>query len=246
MSNAGSLRVGHGEREQVVVQLTQQYAEGRLAAEEVEERTARARAARTVADLDRVVSDLPVVRPSEELRRARAATDLARLGTDPGHPLALSAGVASHVRRGVWTVPPYLALTTGLGTVLLDFQLAVCTHPVIDVSVVGGLGSVVLVLPTGWAAETDRLTKGMGTVSSTVDAVPRPGSPLLVLHGSCTAGAVRVRYPRWDDRRRMRGALRRGAAAVEAAGTRSRPFDPGWGAGPQDAPAPRNPTGQTR
>jgi hypothetical protein len=58
--------VGHEERERVVHVLMQQYAEGRLTPGELDDRSARARQARTYTDLDRLVADLPVVPPSTE------------------------------------------------------------------------------------------------------------------------------------------------------------------------------------
>lgn len=242
MTDAGSLRVGHEEREQVGLALRQQYAEGRLRPDELQERMTLARSAQTFAELDRLVADLPIRPPSAEL--TRPAPTIARespvVGADPQHPLTISAGVSSHVRRGIWTVPAYLRLNAGLGTVKLDFQQAICPHAVVDVAVLGGVGSVVLVVPEGWGANTDRVGKGMGSVVNRVDEIPRPGQPLLVLHGTSAAGTVRVRYPGWGDRRAVRKAQRRGRTGVAGRGSVTVSGPPpvlrDWSAGPQDAP----------
>ncbi|MGV1009040.1 MAG: DUF1707 SHOCT-like domain-containing protein [Dermatophilaceae bacterium] len=244
MTDAGAMRVGYEEREHVVVQLTEQCAAGRLTPDELQQRTAEARSARTFADLDRLVADLPVALPSIELQPPRASTNLSLLGTSPEHPLVLSAGMSSHVRRGVWTVPAYLSLSAGAGTVKLDFQQAICPHPVVDVAVSGGLGSIVLVLPEGWAANTDQIGKGIGSVSNKVDALPQPGKPLLVLHGSSAVGSVKVRHPSRRDRRLMRRALSRREfhvgpeAYADGAGSPAGPGQDGRDSGPQDAPFP--------
>jgi hypothetical protein len=250
MTDAGALRVGYAEREHVVVLLTQQCAGGRLTPDELQQRSAEARSARTFADLDRLVADLPVVLPSAELAPPRASntppalTDLSLLGTSPDHRLVLAAGMSSHVRRGVWTVPAYLSLSAGAGTVKLDFQQAICAHPVVDVAVSGGLGSVVLIVPEGWAANTDQVGKGIGSVTNKVDALPQPGKPLLVLHGSSAVGSIKVRHPSRLDRWLMRRALRRGeshAGPESYAGGAGTPLGPGqggWDSGPQDAPLP--------
>ncbi|MEP6629984.1 MAG: DUF1707 domain-containing protein [Lapillicoccus sp.] len=247
MTDAASLRVGHEEREHVVLALRQQYAEGRLRPQELQERMAMARAARTFADLDGLVADLPILAPSSELTRPSGprvqVSGAGEVGADPDHRLTLTAGVSSHVRRGIWTVPAYLRLNVGLGTVKLDFQQAICPHPVVDIAVLGGLGTVVLVVPVGWGATTDRVGKGIGSVSNRVDEVPQPGRPLLVLHGSSAAGSVRVRYPGWHDRRAARRAERRvrgGVAGRPVGRTGSAaPVAGGWSAGPQDAPPSR-------
>jgi Domain of unknown function (DUF1707)/2TM domain len=54
-----SLRASDADRERVVDLLRQAHAEGRLTAEEFDERMGRAFEARTYADLDRLTTDLP-------------------------------------------------------------------------------------------------------------------------------------------------------------------------------------------
>ncbi|MEP6649133.1 MAG: DUF1707 domain-containing protein [Lapillicoccus sp.] len=243
MTDAGSLRVGHEEREQLVHVLMQQYAEGRLTPGELDDRTSRARQARMYTDLDRLVSDLPVTPPSAELRRMATTADLARLGTDPDHRQTMTGGMSSYVRRGVWTVPAYLYLNAGMATVKLDFQQAICPHPVVDIAVSAGVGAVVLVVPEGWAANTDQVGKGIGAVANKVDTVPQPGKPLLVLHGSSVAGSVRVRYASRRDRYVMRRNLKRGGldnqpGAGPNGGATNRETTPGVRPStPQDAPS---------
>ena len=240
VTDAGSLRVGHEERERVVHVLMQQYAEGRLTAGELDDRSARARQARTYGDLDRLVADLPVGPPSAEVRRTSTTAELARLGTDPDHRQTMSGGMSSFVRRGVWTVPAYLNLTAGMATVKLDFQQAICPHDVVDILVSAGLGAVVLVVPEGWAANTDQVGKGIGSVSNKVDTVRQPGKPLLVLRGNSVAGSVRVRYPSRQDRYLMRRHLKRGSGDLQPGPstlTSRVGTPPGVGsATPQDAP----------
>ena len=238
------MRVGHEDRERVVHLLMQQYAEGRLTAGELEDRSALARQARVYADLDGLVADLPVPIPSAQVRRMATTADLARLGTDPAHPHTMSGGMSSFVRRGIWTVPGYLNLSAGMATVKLDFQQAICSHEVIDVHVSAGLGSVVLVVPEGWAANTDQVVKGIGSVSNKVDTVPHPGKPLLVLHGNSMAGSVRVRYPSRHDRYLMRRHLKRGGVdtqpgtSTNVSANTAGAIPGGQSSTPQDAPAP--------
>jgi hypothetical protein len=240
VTDAGSLRVGHDEREQLVHVLMQQYAEGRLTASELDDLSARARQARTYADLDRLVADLPVPPPSAAVRHTTVTANLARLGTDPEHRQSMTGGMSSYVRRGVWTVPAYLYLNAGMATVKLDFQQAVCPHDVVDIAVSAGVGAVVLVVPEGWAANTDQVGKGIGAVSNAVDAVPAPGKPLLVVHGSSVAGSVRVRYPSRRDRYLMRRNLKRLKAGSSSSSRVETGMGPALGGSttgtPQDAP----------
>jgi hypothetical protein len=63
-----SLRVSDRERDEVTTQLRDHAAEGRLSPEELDERVERALAARTGADLDAVLADLPRGRTIVERR----------------------------------------------------------------------------------------------------------------------------------------------------------------------------------
>ncbi len=242
MDGAGQLRVGHAEREHVVLLLRQQYAEGRLTEGELDQRMIVARAARTFLDLDGLVADLPLVPPSRQLTGLVAGTTHEQLGADPDHRLTLTAGISSHTRNGRWTVPAFMRFNAGIATLKVDFQQAHCPHAVVDIKVTGGLGWVILVVPEGWGVNTDRIGKGVGSLSNRVNEIPRQGMPLLVLHGSSGAGSVRVRHPGWNDRRQARKAMRRGQLSspppAVAPVVDSGPAHPGASPGPQDAPAP--------
>jgi Domain of unknown function (DUF1707)/2TM domain len=58
-SQRASLRASDADRERFVAALRQHHAEGRLTLEELDERTERAYAARTLGDLDALGTDLP-------------------------------------------------------------------------------------------------------------------------------------------------------------------------------------------
>jgi Domain of unknown function (DUF1707)/2TM domain len=68
-----SLRVSDRERDEVATLLRDHAAEGRLTAEELDERLGAALAARTGSDLDAVLADLPAKRSDAERTRRRAA-----------------------------------------------------------------------------------------------------------------------------------------------------------------------------
>jgi hypothetical protein len=149
--------------------------------------------------------------------------------------------MSSYVRRGIWTVPAYLNLNAGMATVKLDFQQANCPHDVVDIQVSAGVGAVVLVVPDGWGVNTDQIGKGIGSVSNKVDSIPQAGKPLLVLHGSSVAGAVKVRYPGRHDRYMMRRNVKRlkaGSSSSSRVETDMGPAPGGSATGtPQDAPS---------
>jgi hypothetical protein len=132
-----------------------------------------------------------------------------RPGYSPQDPLVLAAGSSTLRKEGAWTVPPYLRIAGDLGAVRLDFRRAQLTSEVIWVDISGGVGSIVMVVPEGWAAQADRLRPGMGSPKLRVVEETVAHFPLLVLTGSLGVGSLAVRYPNRRDERWLARQLRR-------------------------------------
>nr|WP_300146378.1 DUF1707 domain-containing protein [Propionicimonas sp.] len=203
MAEPGYLRIGNAERREAIELLQRAGAEGRLSDQEVSERSARVQAALTYADLDLLFADLPVTPPSRRRDQQFIPTAPQSPGWSPGNRLVLSAGMSRERRRGRWEIPPYLRVSGDFGSVVLDCREAVCLAPVVDIDVLGGAGSVRIIVPDGWGVDTQQVTKGWGTVRNRADAVPGPGQPLLVLHGSAGVGSLKIR-PATSARQRRR------------------------------------------
>jgi len=76
MTKVGSLRASDAEREQIVSRLHKAATEGRIAAEELEQRVSAALKARTYGELDATVADLPghgLEQPRRDARRRSPA-----------------------------------------------------------------------------------------------------------------------------------------------------------------------------
>ena len=73
---SGSLRVSDADRDRAIAELSEHYQAGRLTTEELEDRTGRALAARTSADLAALFTDLP--------RRQAPVTSAASAPASPG------------------------------------------------------------------------------------------------------------------------------------------------------------------
>lgn len=198
------LRAGDADREAVVEILRDAAAEGRLSLEEMGERQDSAYAARTFAELEPLVADLPdAVLPWA----ARGATPVVRGGGVPAsadEPLVITAGGSNQARRGRWRVPTRLTLQPQMATVVLDFREALCPA-VVDIEVKGGMGNVTLVVPEGWHVDADRLSSSWGTVRNKRAAPPERGAPTLVVHGGIGMGTFRARGPLFYERRGTAG-----------------------------------------
>lgn len=209
MTSSGEYRIGDAEREQAVAELRRAAEDGRVTAEELDARVDRARSARTAGELGAVLADL---HPASEVQlpasQARVLAALADVGFRPDSPLSLTAGFASEKRSGQWVVPPFLRVQGAMDTVRLDCLQARAGAEVIDLEVQPGLGTIVLVLPDGWAVNADQLSKGWGTVKVKVPGLPAPGCPLIIAHGTLGMGTFKARpasrFDLWRLRRRNR------------------------------------------
>ncbi|MFH9420964.1 DUF1707 domain-containing protein [Streptomyces sp. NPDC017529] len=184
----GELRASHSDREAVVEQLREAAAEGRIDLAELDTRLEQALTAKTFADLAPLTADLP--------------TGATLLG--PGEPLVLRGGFHGVARTGRWQVPAHVTAHGGMGGVRLDFTRAECRLPEVEVEVHGEMAGVTVVLPEGWAADTDGVATGMGTVKDKTTPERLPGTPLIRLTGTAGMAGVVVRHPSARERRQLK------------------------------------------
>jgi hypothetical protein len=204
-AGAGSIRIGDRERDAVAAVLQEAAADGRLSMAELDDRLDAALQAKTHADLDPLVADLSVEVPSQQSAGTSQAQRPRSAGYSREDPLRLDGGMSSEKRQGVWTMPPFILINQGVGSVKLNCLEATPAAQVIEIEVVGGAGSIVLVLPDGWAVDADRLSKSWGSKNVKVPREPAPGKPLLVIYGSLGMGSLKVRPPNSLDQRRIAG-----------------------------------------
>jgi hypothetical protein len=174
------LRMSDADREAVSERLRRAVGEGRLTLDEFEERVSGVLAARTFAEVEPYVADLPggPVAPS--------APESAELRT-----------TASTLKRsGRWVVARRLRVTARAGSVKLDFTEAVVAHRRVEIDLNVTAGSTTLVLPAGASAEIDDVEVVAG--SAKLRKVPTaPGAePHFVVRGVQRAGSLVVRYQR--------------------------------------------------
>ena len=213
MTEPTPLRIGNAEREAAAALLRRAGDDGRLTAAEVAERLASAGQARTQADLDALLADLVIPGPTAvqaAIVPAYSAVPAVRPGPPvppgmrPDDPLQLTAVMMRAKRGGSWELPPFVRAHAVLDTVRLDCLTAAAEGPLIDLEVLPGAGTVLLVLPEGWAVNVDRLSRGLGTVKVSVPTEPAWGHPLIVVRGSVGMGTFKARGANWFERRRLR------------------------------------------
>ena len=188
------LRASHDDRDRVVEMLRISAGDGRLTAEELDERLELAMTARTYGELATLVSDLP---------------EAGSVGSAPGVPPKAKDIVridcrSSHVRRdGPWVVPQRMEVKVTSGHVTLDFTQATIMQPTLRIDMEVRSGHVRLVTKPGIVVDTDDVAVRSGHVK--VRAAAGAEVPVLlrievagkVGSGHFLAGPPRVRRSFW-------------------------------------------------
>ncbi|NNN37812.1 DUF1707 domain-containing protein [Streptomyces sp. S3(2020)] len=134
------LRASHADRDRVVDVLRVAAGDGRLTAEELDERLESALSARTLGELAGLTADLPADVAGE-------VKDVVRIEQQGG----------SAVRGDGWAVPRRLEVESSWGDVTLDFTDAVITYDTLYVDLDMRGGTLRLVTRPGVVVETDSL-----------------------------------------------------------------------------------------
>lgn len=190
LSRPGELRASHADRDAVVEQLREAAGDGRLTAEELDERLERALTARTYGELAVLTTDLPAAGASHAPAvpgPLPAARELARIDVTSGN-----AG-----RNGAWVVPQRMECSVTSGNVRLDFTRAVLTGRVLHVEADVRSGTITLITRPGVVVDADDVSIGSGNVK--VRSPWRPGTPeelRIVVSGRVRSGNITARPPR--------------------------------------------------
>src|SRR5690349_24594140 len=149
------LRASHDDRDRVVELLRVSAGDGRLTAEELDERLEQAMTARTYGELARLVADLPAQGPmAAPPPTAARAKDVVRIDTRSGH--------VKRVDR--WVVPQRMEVKVTSGHVLLDFTEAVITQPTLALNVEVRSGHIKLLTRPGIVVDADDVAVRSGHV----------------------------------------------------------------------------------
>lgn len=144
--SAMSLAPNALQREQVVQQLCTHFASNHLTMEELEDRIDRAYKAPSLAELDGLVSGLPVLAGDAPLPSAAIATPERTAVAVPARDVLIGI-MSGHSRRGRWLVPRHLKVFTVMGGVDLDLREAVLAPGVSEIEVTAVMGGVNVIVP---------------------------------------------------------------------------------------------------
>jgi hypothetical protein len=200
VARGGELRASHDDRDRVVDRLRVAAGDGRLTAEELDERVGAALTARTYSELTALVSDLP----------AAGAAAVGVPEAKPKEMLRIETHSTTARRDGRWLVPQRMELRVASGSVTLDFTEAVITWPSLEIDAEVRSGAVTLVTKPGIVVDADDVAIRSGNVK--VDAPWGADVPVLLrisVSGQVGSGTIRARPPRPPRRTFWRWLLRR-------------------------------------
>ncbi|HUJ06867.1 MAG TPA: DUF1707 domain-containing protein [Streptosporangiaceae bacterium] len=200
------LRASHEDRDRVIELLRVAAGDGRLTAEELDERIEIAFSARTYGELALLTADLPVVgQPVAALAASPSAKNVVRIDCRSGNAR----------RDGRWVVPRRIEVRVTSGGVKLDFTQAVFEQRALEIDAEVRSGSLRLITRPGVVVDADDVVVRSGNVR-----VKAPwGSDVrpeltVTISGKVGSGTIVARPPRrtfwqWLTRRPLRYAITR-------------------------------------
>ena len=202
---AGGIRASDAERDATVERLSRAAGDGRLTLEEFSQRMEQATAAKTRAELGRLVADLPA-EPAVAGAVAAPASAPATWHVSPVGGLRVS---------GPWRMARHVIVASIVGGTWLDLSEAQLAAPEVTLTTVSLVGGTRIMVPPGIRVEAS----GFSLVGGTrVEGGPEPGpgAPTVYIRAFSLVGGVRIQRsgPRGD--RGPRGTARAGGLARRA------------------------------
>ncbi|MBB0244822.1 DUF1707 domain-containing protein [Streptomyces alkaliphilus] len=185
-ATAPAMRASDADRDRVAEILREALAEGRLDAEEHAERIDAVYRARTRAELEPLVRDLPVGQPFGTPPPAPAGA------TPSGATRNVVAVLGGAERRGRWRVSGRVNVVAFLGGVELDLTQAFFDQRVVTLNVTAVLGGVEIKVP-GNVTVRGSGTGILGGFSMGGHESSDPNAPVLVIQGLALLGGVEVK-----------------------------------------------------
>ena len=179
---AAGIRASDAERDATLQRLSAASGDGRLTLEEFSQRMDRATTAKTRAELDRLVADLP--------KDADAASSaVAERG--PGRPSWHVSPIGGLSVSGPWRMERSVIVVSLIGGADLDLSQTQLAAPEVTLTKVSLLGGVSIGVPPGIRVDASGFSLIGGT---SVDAGPEPGpdAPTVHIRAFSLLGGTRI------------------------------------------------------
>ena len=203
------MRASDAERERVTEILSRAAAVGQLDVDELDERLQAAWAARTRADLERLVADVDVeVDPGEAALAAPRANDRVKVVGHEGSRWIISI-MGGNERRGRWRIANRCTVLNIMGGSNLDLCDAELSGQVTELNFFSLMGGGEIRVPDDVRVDISKFALMGGHEVRLGDAAPPPTSPLIRIRLVSIMGGAQVRRGR-KRREHERGPLEPG------------------------------------
>ena len=196
-----SLRASDKDRESAAEVLREAAGEGRLSMTELDERLDAVYEAKTYAELEPIIRDLPhrVIAPdAAAVQASPPASAVERSGAKPasGSAIAVMSGFS---RKGDWVVPANFTAVVVMGGGELDLRDAKFSAPVVNIHATAIMGAIAIYVPDD--AEVQVTGVGLlGVFEHGPTGAGRPGGPKIHIGGVAFWGAVDVRRKPYESK----------------------------------------------
>lgn len=186
----GGMRASDSDRDKVADRLREALADGRISPEEHAERIDAVYKAKTYADLEPVLSDLPggsgasTATPADPSAQAPAAPPRTESGT-------IVAILSESKRGGRWLVEAQTYANVVLGKVVLDLRQAVLSQREVTINCSCVLGEVEVIVPPG-VRVSNSASAVLGEASVPLDDPEAPDPPTVRITGFALLGKIGV------------------------------------------------------
>src|SRR3984957_6378662 len=206
-----SLRASDKDRESAAEVLREAAGEGRLNMAELDERLDAVYEAKTYAELEPIIRDLPhqAIAPPQAIAPDAAAVPAsppASAAERPGPKPASGSAVAvmsGFSRKGAWVVPADFTAVVVMGGGELDLRDAQFSAPVVNIHATAIMGAIAIIVPED--AEVQVTGVGLlGVFEHGPTGAGRPGGPKIHIGGVAFWGAVDVRRKPYVSGRKQR------------------------------------------
>jgi Domain of unknown function (DUF1707) len=195
LPSADQLRASHEDRDRVIELLRVAAGDGRLTAEELDERVEIAFSARTYGELAALTRDLPAT-------GASLAPLTSGPPVTPKNVIRLEARGGNVSRHGRWVVPRRIEVKVTGGNCKLDLTQAVFSHRSLEIAAEMRGGNFVIITRPGIAVDTDDVATRGGNVKVRAPWGPEvPVTLHVTVSGHIRGGNIVARPPRrsfWD------------------------------------------------
>lgn len=185
-----SLRASDQDRDRTAEVLREAAAEGRLSLAELDERLDAVYAAKTYAELEPVIRDLPTT-GTAPVPAAGVADVAGRFGGRATSSSAIAV-MGGFSRKGEWVVPKQFTAVTVMGGGEIDMRQARFAEREVTIHAVAVMGGISIIVPE----DAEVVVTGigfMGAFDHRAAGAGQPDGPVIRVNGLALMGAVDVR-----------------------------------------------------